>query len=92
MRHLSVPLLRHVLGKHFADVALMEEFLRGSDLDWTVLRVPRVVDAPATGRVRTAYGRPLRAAFRIGRADAAQVMLRLAGQPETAGTVVTAAD
>ncbi|MFI6290490.1 NAD(P)-dependent oxidoreductase [Nonomuraea sp. NPDC050790] len=91
MQYLTIPLVRRMLGQHFVDVALMEDFLRSCDLDWTVLRVPRVVDAPATGRFRTACDHPLRAALRIGRADAAQVLLRLAEQPDTAGKVVTAA-
>ncbi|GAA3311878.1 NAD(P)H-binding protein [Nonomuraea dietziae] len=76
---------------HMADVALMEEFLRGSDLDWTLMRIPYVVDRPLTGRYRTAYGRNLRGALRISRADAAHLMLALVGRPEAVRQTVTVA-
>ncbi|WP_136517320.1 NAD(P)-dependent oxidoreductase [Cellulomonas telluris] len=91
MQYVTVPLIRRVLGGHFVDVALMEHDLERCDLDWTIMRVPRVTDEPPTGRVRTAYDRPLRAALRIGRADAAALMLHLATRSDLARTVVTAA-
>jgi hypothetical protein len=36
------------LGKHYADVALMDD-LRDSGLDWTAKRLPRLIDKPPTG-------------------------------------------
>jgi putative NADH-flavin reductase len=91
MRYLTTPFAKVVIGAQMADVALMEDFLRGTDLDWTVMRIPLVVDKPPTGVYRTAYGRNLPGAFRIGRADAAHLMLKLIGQPEAIRTAVTVA-
>ena len=60
MRHLLAPLTKAVLRKHYADLALMEDMLRESGLDWTVVRPPRLTDKPGTGNYRTAFGQNLR--------------------------------
>ncbi|TMR89302.1 NAD(P)-dependent oxidoreductase [Nonomuraea basaltis] len=91
MQYLTTPLAKRVLGHHFVDVALMEDFLHGCDADWTAMRVPLIVDKPQTGTYRTAYGHNLRAAFRIGQADAAQFMLQLIDQRQAVGKIVTIA-
>lgn len=73
----------YVLRDHYADVALMEDILRDSGLDWTSEQVPVLTDKPATSRYRMAYGRSVRGGLRITRADAALCMLRVLDQPET---------
>jgi hypothetical protein len=78
------------LGPHYADVALMEELLRGG-LDWTAVGVPLPTDGPATGRWRTAYGQSVRRGYRISRADAAAAMLRALDQPRTVGASLAVA-
>jgi putative NADH-flavin reductase len=82
MRKLFSPLIKTVLRKHYADLARMEDVLRDSGLDWTVVRPPRLTDKPVTGRYRTAYEQNLRRGFFISRADVAHLMLRVLGQPE----------
>src|SRR5215510_2089273 len=42
MRNLLGPLTKVALRKTYADLALMEDILRNSDLDWTVVRPPRL--------------------------------------------------
>src|SRR5713101_9222679 len=59
MRNLLSPMIKTVLRKHYADLALMEDALRDSGLDWTVVRPPRLTNKPLTGTYRTAYGRNL---------------------------------
>ena len=83
MRNLLNPLIRVALRKHYADLARMEDVLRDSGLDWTVVRPPRLTDKPVTGAYRTAFGQNLRGGFFISRADVAHLMLRALGQPET---------
>jgi putative NADH-flavin reductase len=83
MRTLLSPLTKAAFRKHYADLALMEDILRDSGLDWTVVRPPRLTDKPLTGTYRTAYGRNLRRGFLVSRADVAQLMLRVLEQPET---------
>ena len=83
MRTLFSPLIKAALRKHYADLALMEDVLRDSGLDWTVVRPPRLTDKPVTGAYRTAYGQNLRRGLFISRADVAHLMLRALRQPET---------
>jgi putative NADH-flavin reductase len=83
MRNLFSPLIKAALRKHYADLALMEDILRDSGLDWTIVRPPRLTDKQRTGSYRTAYGQNLRRGLFISRADVAHLMLRVLEQPET---------
>jgi putative NADH-flavin reductase len=83
MRHLFAPLTKAALRKHYADLARMEDVLRSSGLDWTVVRPPRLTDKALTGTYRTAQGQNLRRGLLISRADVAHLMLRALAQPET---------
>lgn len=92
MRHLLAPLTKAALRKRYADLALMEDLLCRSGLDWTVVRPPRLTRGPLTGTYRTAYGRNLRRGLSVSRADAAHLMLRVLDQPETIKQVVGVAN
>ncbi len=81
MRNLLGPLTKAVLRKHYADLALMEDILRDSGLDWTIVRPPRLTNKPLTGTYRTAYGQNLRRGLLISRADVAHLMLRVLEEP-----------
>jgi putative NADH-flavin reductase len=83
MRHVFSPLIKAVLRKHYADLARMEDVLRDSGLDWTVVRPPRLTDQALTGTYRTANGQNLRRGVLISRADVAHLMLRMLNQPQT---------
>jgi len=83
MRHLANPIVKSVLREHYADLARMEEVLRDSGLDWTVLRPPRLTDKPVTGAYRTAYDQNIHRGLFASRADVAQYMLRALDKPET---------
>jgi nucleoside-diphosphate-sugar epimerase len=85
MRNVLSPIANVRLRKHYADVVLMEDCLRDSDLDWTAVQLPLLTDKPLTGIYRTAYGQSVRGGFRISRADAAHFMLRALQQHETVG-------
>jgi len=83
MRHLFSPLAGAAFGKVYTDLALMEDVLRDSGLDWTVVRPPRLSGRPGTGRYRTAYGQNVRGGWIVPRADVAHLMLAALGRPET---------
>lgn len=87
-RHLVMPLLVSALRQVYADLALMEDALRDSGLDWTVVRPPRLTDRPRTGAYRTALGRNLRRGFLVPRADVAHCMLAALDRPETIGQTI----
>lgn len=88
MRHVFSPLTRVALRKHYDDLARMEDVLYESDLDWTIVRPPRLTNGPMTGAYRTAYGRNLRGGFLISRADVAHCMLASLARPETIRQVI----
>jgi putative NADH-flavin reductase len=71
------------LHKPYADLAVMEDVLRASDLDWTVIRPPRLTNRPPTGKYRIAYGESVRGGLGISRADVAHLMLDVLDRPET---------
>lgn len=88
MRHLLSPLTKAALHRPYADLALMEDVLKESGLDWTVVRPPRLTDGPRRGTYRTALGRNLRHGLTISRADVAHLMLGVIDRPETIGQAV----
>jgi len=85
VRTVISPIARERLGRHYADVALMEDHLRASGLDWTAVQLPVLTDKPPTGRYRVAYEQSVRGGYRIARADAAEFMLRTLHDPRTVG-------
>jgi uncharacterized protein YbjT (DUF2867 family) len=92
MRYVMGPLVKVALRAHYQDLALMEEILRDSGLDWTAVRPPRLTDKPVTGTYRVAYGQNLRGGVLVSRADVAHLMLRALDQPDTVKQVVALAN
>jgi putative NADH-flavin reductase len=90
-QYFATPLARLVLGPHFVDVAMMEDLLRTSDVDWTSVRTPYLTNSGLSGRYRTALERNVRRGVRISRADAAHFMLRALTEPSTIGHAIAAA-
>lgn len=78
MRYVLGPAVKRVLRGHYADLARMEDALRASALDWTIMRPPRLTDGPLTRIYRTAHGQNLRGGTSVSRADVADYMLRAA--------------
>jgi putative NADH-flavin reductase len=83
MRYLLSPLIRRIFGRHYIDLAAMEDLLRDGSLDWTAIRPPRLTNGPLTGTYRTAIGRNVRHGLIISRPDVAHLMLTVLQQPET---------
>jgi putative NADH-flavin reductase len=88
MRYLLNPMIKALLRQHYADLALMEDILAGSGLDWTAVRPPRLTDQALTGRYRTACGQNLRRGLLISRADVAHLMLSVIGEPAAIGQAI----
>jgi putative NADH-flavin reductase len=80
------PPLKAILRKPYADLALMEDVLRDSGLDWTSVRPPRLTNGPLTERYRLAYGH--NAGAIISRADVAHALLRLVTDTKAIGQPV----
>jgi uncharacterized protein YbjT (DUF2867 family) len=88
MRQVGNRIAKTLFGKVYDDLARMEDVLRASGLDWTVLRPPQLTGKPLSGRYRTAVGRNVRGGVRIPRADVAHYMLAVLDQPDTIGQVI----
>lgn len=73
----------YIFGRLFfpgvvADATDMEEILRGSRLDLTIVRPPQLTDKPHTGKYRVREGHLPAFGFSIPRADVADFMVRTA--------------
>ena len=66
--------LPRALAKPFADVREMETVVAAGDLDWTMVRATRLVDAALTGQYRVRPEYPPAGGRKISRADVAHFM------------------
>ncbi|MEV0072766.1 MULTISPECIES: NAD(P)-dependent oxidoreductase [unclassified Amycolatopsis] len=91
VRTVLSPLARLRLGRHYADVARMEDDLRASGPDWTSVQLPVLTNRPPTGHYRTSCEQSVPRGYRIARADAAHFVLACLGMPETVGHSIAVA-
>jgi putative NADH-flavin reductase len=82
-RWVLLPVVKSVFRNVYADLAEMEALLQHSAIDWTVVRPPRLVDKPITGRYRTALGANVARGSAISRPDVAHAMLEALAAPQT---------
>jgi putative NADH-flavin reductase len=73
---LAATLLRFILHNPMIDSKAMEEVVSGSELDWTIVRPPRLTDQKHTGRFRVEEGRLPRNGSSISRAEVAHFLLQ----------------
>jgi len=59
-----------------ADSSAMERIFRESELDWTIVRPPRLTNKPYTGKYRVRKGHLPRFGFTISRADVADFLVK----------------
>ena len=74
------------------DASAMEQVLRKSELDWTIVRPPKLTDKPYTGRYRVREGHLPHFGFSISRADVADCLIKAAENPATIGKVLGASN
>ncbi|MEV0405129.1 NAD(P)H-binding protein [Actinoallomurus sp. NPDC050550] len=92
MRHLGSRFAGAMFREHYADLALMEDIVRDSGLDWTISRPPQLKDKPLTGTYRTARGQNVRGGVSVSRANVAHHMLAVLEQPATIHQIFGIAD
>jgi putative NADH-flavin reductase len=71
-----------------ADASLMEDILRRSGLDWTIVRPPRLTDKPRNGSYRVGAGHLPIFGFTVSRADVADFMIKAVENRSSIGEVV----
>ncbi len=62
-------------GHKMRDKDWMEELIRASDVDWTIVRPPALTEGPRTGAYRTGPDLRVRITSNISRADLAEFLL-----------------
>jgi putative NADH-flavin reductase len=62
----------------------MEDIVRRSDADWTIVRPPRLTNGSRTGRYRLETGGNVPRGFSLSRADLAGAVLGLIDEPAAA--------
>jgi uncharacterized protein YbjT (DUF2867 family) len=82
-RRILIPLISALVREVYADLAVMEDEIRSSATEWTIVRPPRLVNKPLTGAYRTAVGGNVPRARSISRADVAHCMLAVLDNPAT---------
>jgi putative NADH-flavin reductase len=86
------PLVRRTALRHVcADMRAAEAEVEATDLDWTIMRPPRLTGGPVTGRYRTRIDGGLPRSLTVSRADLAASMLAAIDDPATVRTHVAVA-
>jgi uncharacterized protein YbjT (DUF2867 family) len=87
-RRILLPFISALLRDVYADLAEMEDEIRRSTTEWTVVRPPKLVDKPLTGTYQTCVGGNVPRGYAISRADVAHAMLAALDDPATLGQAV----
>jgi putative NADH-flavin reductase len=82
-RRILFPVIGRLLRGIYGDLAVLEDQMRRSDLEWTVVRPPRLTNGPLTGRYRSVIGANVPRAIIVSRADVAHCMLAALDDPAT---------
>jgi putative NADH-flavin reductase len=80
------PLLQRILREGAADIRRMEQDVRASTAEWTLMRPPRLTNGASRGRYRTVIDRNI--GMSISRADVAGAILNALGNLATVGHTV----
>jgi putative NADH-flavin reductase len=75
VRLASKYIIQKLLANMYTDLRLMERLIKETELDWTIVRPPRLTDSKLTGNYRMSVNRFLKNGFKISRADTAHFML-----------------
>jgi len=74
--YIAKPLLWTILREMYTDLTRMEDIVKRSPVDWTIIRPPQLTDKPRTGRYQIACNEHLPAAWSLSRADVADYIVR----------------
>jgi uncharacterized protein YbjT (DUF2867 family) len=77
------PVISRLLRGIYGDLARLEDEMRRSDTDWTIVRPPYLVKRPFTGAYRTASESNVPRGRSLGRPDVAHYMLAVLDDPRT---------
>jgi uncharacterized protein YbjT (DUF2867 family) len=82
-RRILLPFISAFARDVYVDLAEMEDEIRRSATEWTIVRPPKLVNKPLTGEYRTVVGGNVPRGYSISRADVAHAMLAALDDPAT---------
>jgi len=91
-RHILLPLISSLLRDLHADLVSMEQEIRRSQTEWTIIRPPRLVNKSLTRAYRRKIGGNVPRGYTISRANVAHAMLAALNDPKTIRQPVGVAD
>ena len=87
-RRILLPLISAFARDVYVDLAEMEDEIRRSTTQWSIVRPPKLVNKPLTGKYRIIVGGNVPRGYAISRADVADAMLAALDDPATLGQAV----
>lgn len=91
MTFLLKNVLQRIYKPVYADMKLMENKLENSNLNYTIVRAPKLTDGKKTGKYREVTQQPLRKIPTIARADLADFMLKIINEPKSYQSIIEVA-
>lgn len=85
---IAKPLLWRVFKEGYTDMLQMEVIVRASDIDWTIVRPPRLTDETRTGKYHVSVRKQLTHGWKISRADLADYIVKHLNDPATLRAMV----
>jgi putative NADH-flavin reductase len=82
-RWIAKAVLWRLLHGMYTDLVCMEERVKSSSVNWTIIRPPRLTDKPHTGRYVASHNQHLPSAWVISRADLADYIVKHLDDPAT---------
>jgi len=80
---IATKILQRILKHPFADILRMEKAIQQSNLDYTIVRPPKLTNKPLTGQYRFAINEWLAHCTSISRADLAHFMIHIISDSKT---------
>jgi len=75
IRFATKHILQRILRNMYTDLTRMEAIIKRSNIDWTIVRPPRLTDQPVTGKYREAVNKILDNPKTISRANVAHYIV-----------------
>lgn len=82
-RWFAKPLLWRLFKDAYTDMARMEVIVQDSDMDWTIIRPPRLTNGARTGKYEVTVGKGLSHGWFLSRADLADYIVGHLNDPAT---------
>lgn len=92
VRFVAKYILQKLLKHMYADLRLMEQAVKASTVNYTIIRPPQLTNKPVAGRYRIAINHFMKNVLKISRADVAHFMLTHIADTATYKATVEVAD